>query len=44
MLMKIRRKVDIRIEPRPFNVKDFNLSNPIAREIIDSGILITEVS
>lgn len=44
MLMKIRRKVDTRIEPRPFNVKDFNLSNPIAKEIMDSGILITEVS
>lgn len=37
LLMKIRRKIDNRIEPRPFKTKDFNLSNPLAREIINTG-------
>ncbi|MDD2555055.1 MAG: nucleotidyltransferase domain-containing protein [Syntrophaceticus sp.] len=37
MLMKIRRKVDTRIEPRPFKTSDFNLSNPFVREIINTG-------
>ena len=41
MLMKIRRKIDTRIEPRPFKTSDFNLSNPFAREIINTGIKIT---
>ena len=30
MLMRIRRKIDNRIEPRPFKTCDFNLSNPFA--------------
>ena len=37
MLMKIRRKIDNRIEPRPFKTSDFNSSNPFVREIINSG-------
>ncbi|MCX6090841.1 MAG: nucleotidyltransferase domain-containing protein [Candidatus Atribacteria bacterium] len=37
MLMKIRRKIDNRIEPHPFKTGDFNLSNPFAREIINTG-------
>lgn len=40
MLMKIRRKIDNRIEPRPFKSCDFNSSNPLAKEIIDTGIMI----
>ncbi len=40
MLMKIRRKIDNRIEPRPFKTCDFNSSNPLAKEIIDTGIMI----
>lgn len=40
LLMKLRRKIDIRIEPRPFKTSDFNLSHPLAREIINTGILI----
>lgn len=40
MLMKIRRKVDHRIEPRPIKTSDFNLSNPFVREIITTGIEI----
>ncbi|MGI6588574.1 MAG: nucleotidyltransferase domain-containing protein [Peptococcia bacterium] len=40
MLMRIRRKVDNRIEPRSFKTSEFNLSNPLAREIISTGIKI----
>jgi len=40
ILMKIRRKIDNRIEPRPFKTSDFNLSNPLAREIINTGIKV----
>ena len=39
-LMKIRRKVDNRIEPRPFRTSDFNKSNPISKEIMETGIII----
>ena len=39
-LMRIRRKVDTRIEPHPFCSSDFKLSNPFAREIIETGIKI----
>jgi uncharacterized protein len=36
-LMRLRRKIDSRIEPHPFREKDFNLSNPIAYEILKYG-------
>jgi uncharacterized protein len=39
-LMKIRRKVDIRIEPHPFKTNDFIASNPYIQEIIDTGVKI----
>lgn len=39
-LMKLKRKFDIRIEPHPFIESDFNLSNPLAREIIYNGVEI----
>ncbi len=39
-LMKLRRKIDIRIEPRPFRTCDFNTSNPLSKEIIETGIMI----
>ena len=39
-LMRIRRKIDSRIEPHPFREKDFNLSNPIAYEILKYGQII----
>ncbi len=29
LLLKLRRNIDIRIEPHPFEVKDFNDSNPV---------------
>ncbi len=39
-LMKLSRKFDTRIEPHPFDKKDFNTSNPFANEILDKGIEI----
>lgn len=40
MLMKIRRKVDNRIEPHPFRSEDFDISNPFVNEIVSTGIRI----
>jgi len=37
-LMKLRRKIDLRIEPHPFNFTDFNRSNPVVSEILKYGI------
>ena len=36
-LMKLRRQIDLRIEPHPFSSHDFNLTNPYAREILATG-------
>lgn len=36
-LMRIRRKIDSRIEPHPFRESEFDLSNPIVNEIIKYG-------
>lgn len=36
-LMRLRRKIDSRIEPHPFREKDFNLSNPVVNEILMHG-------
>lgn len=36
-LMRLRRKIDSRIEPHPFREKDFVLSNPVVNEIIKYG-------
>lgn len=36
-LMRIRRKIDSRIEPHPFRVRDFDASNPFAHEIMRTG-------
>ncbi len=36
-LMRLRRKIDSRIEPHPFREKDFNSSNPVAHEILRHG-------
>lgn len=40
-LMRIRRKVDLRIEPHPIKEDDFTGMNPFANEIQKSGIEIT---
>lgn len=36
-LMRLRRKIDSRIEPHPFREKDFNISNPLVDEIVKYG-------
>lgn len=39
-LMRLRRKVDLRIEPHPICIKDFNNLNPFAFEIQRTGVEI----
>lgn len=36
-LMRLRRKIDSRIEPHPFRENEFNISNPLVSEIIKYG-------
>jgi predicted nucleotidyltransferase len=36
-LMRLRRKIDSRIEPHPFRESEFEISNPIVNEIIKYG-------
>jgi uncharacterized protein len=36
-LMRLRRKIDSRIEPHPFREREFTLSNPMVNEIIRYG-------
>lgn len=36
-LMRIRRKIDSRIEPHPFREADFEPSNPVVYEILKYG-------
>ena len=37
-LMRIRRRIDSRIEPHPFREQDFNTSNPLVSEIVKYGM------
>jgi predicted nucleotidyltransferase len=39
-MMKLRRKVDLRIEPHPFEISDFNHNDPLVSEILKHGIKI----
>ena len=39
-LMKLRRKIDLRIEPHPIKEQDFNSLNPFAYEVEKTGIEI----
>jgi uncharacterized protein len=39
-LMKVRRQIDLRIEPHPIQEQDFNSQNPFAFEIEQTGIEI----
>ena len=39
-LMQLRRKIDLRIEPHPIKLEDFNVSNPFADEIERTGVEI----
>lgn len=43
-LMKLRRKIDLRIEPHPFMIDDFNQSNPVVHEILKYGIIINSTA
>ena len=36
-LMRLRRKIDSRIEPHPFRESEFELSNPMVNEILKYG-------
>jgi len=36
-LMRLRRKIDSRIEPHPFREDDFNSTNPLVNEILKYG-------
>lgn len=36
-LMRLRRKIDSRIEPHPFRESEFESSNPIVNEIVKYG-------
>ena len=36
-LMRLRRKIDSRIEPHPFRERDFDISNPLVHEIVKYG-------
>ena len=36
-LMRIRRKIDSRIEPHPFRESEFELSSPMVNEILKYG-------
>lgn len=37
-MLRLRRNIDLRIEPHPIREKDFSDMNPFADEIIKSGI------
>jgi uncharacterized protein len=37
-LMRLRRRIDLRIEPHPIHYRDFNIQNPFAYEIQQTGI------
>jgi uncharacterized protein len=39
-LMRLRREIDLRIEPHPIWEQDFNIQNPFAYEIQKTGIEI----
>jgi len=39
-LMKLRRGIDLRIEPLPIPTRDFGPADPISREVLETGIRI----
>lgn len=43
-LFRRRRKIDLRIEPHAFDEEDFSENNPVAVEIMNSGIEILNVA
>lgn len=43
-LFRRRREIDLRIEPHPFDADDFSENNPVAVEIMNTGIEILNVA
>lgn len=43
-LMILRRKIDLRIEPHPFEDSDFNNTNPVVNEILKHGIKLRNIA
>ena len=43
-LMRLRRKIDNRIEPHPFRECDFDRNNPVVNEILEYGEQIRKVA
>lgn len=41
-LLKLRNNNELDIEPHPFRMSDFNVSNPVASEILKTGIKMVE--
>lgn len=39
-LMMLTQNIDLRIEPHPIKIKDFEEGNPFVQEIIDTGIKV----
>ena len=39
-LMKMRRTIDLHIEPHPFRSEDFDANNPLVNEIMKFGIAL----
>lgn len=39
-LMMLTQNIDLRIEPHPIKVQDFEEGNPFVQEIIDTGIKV----
>ena len=39
-MMKLRRKIDLRIEPHPILKNDFDYNDPLSYEILKHGIII----
>lgn len=39
-LMMLTQNIDLRIEPHPIKVKDFENGNPFVQEVIDTGIKV----
>lgn len=42
LLMKLRRMVDLRIEPHPFLIEEFSIDDPYVKTIIETGEEITD--
>lgn len=40
VLMRVRRSVDLRIEPHPFTADSFQPDHPLAKEIVVHGIQV----